>query len=109
MSSVRLGAICAGAEKKELEAFSGYAKQLGLAFQISDDLLDVIGNAEEMGKNIGQDEKLNKATYPLLYGVDKTKKILDSTVDKACAYLDCFRDKGWFLKKLARFVAERNN
>jgi len=109
LSSVRLGAICAGADEKELNALSEYAKQLGLAFQISDDLLDVIGDSEEMGKNVGQDEKLNKATYPSLYGIEETKKILSETLDNACASLGLFQEKGWFLKELARFVAERNN
>ena len=109
LASVRLGAICAGADEKEFSALSEYARQLGLAFQISDDLLDVIGNSDEMGKNVGQDEKLNKATYPSLYGIEKTKKILSETIDKACSSLTIFQQKAWFLKELACFVAERNN
>ena len=109
LSSVRLGAICAGADEKSLNSLSEYAKLLGLAFQISDDLLDVIGNSEAMGKTVGQDEKLNKATYPSLYGIEETKKILTRTIDQACASLDAFEEKACFLKDLARFVAERNN
>ncbi len=106
--STRLGAVCAGVGGVELEALSSYGESLGLAFQISDDLLDVLGNSENLGKQAGQDEKLNKLTYPSLYGVEGAKKILQETVDKAVSSLEIFDEKGWFLRDLAVFVAKRD-
>ena len=107
VASVRLGAICGNATPKELEMLTGYAKLLGLAFQIQDDILDVVGSKEQLGKNVGQDSKLNKATFPALYGLDESKKKLTAAVEEANGYLEYFGEKSWFLQDLTRYIADR--
>lgn len=106
--SVRLGAICAGAGEKDLDALTSYGESLGLAFQISDDLLDVLGDSANLGKQVGQDEKLNKLTYPSLYGIDGSKKRLKDTIDKAISSLEIFNEKACFLSDLAEYVGNRD-
>lgn len=83
--SVRVGAIVAGAEAEELQALTGYAERLGLAFQIQDDILDVVGDREKLGKPVGSDEEKNKSTYPSLLGLDASKERVRSLVEEAKA------------------------
>ncbi|MEW6536043.1 MAG: polyprenyl synthetase family protein [Candidatus Auribacterota bacterium] len=106
--SVESGAVCASADSTALSALTKYGEALGLAFQISDDILDVIGDAEKLGKNVGQDAKLNKATYPSLYGLEESKKKLHETVEQALISLQGFDKKSGFLCELARYVAYRD-
>ncbi len=109
VASVRLGAICAGVDESALSLLTQYAESIGLAFQISDDILDVTGSTEELGKQVGQDQKLHKATYPAIFGLDTSKEKLDSAIAEACSSLECFGDAGEFLKQLAQFVGYRKN
>jgi len=106
--SVESGAVCAGSSEADLVSLKRYGEALGLAFQISDDILDVVGDAEKLGKNVGQDAKLNKATYPSLYGLDESKKKLDETVELALASIEEYGPKSEFLAELARYVAYRD-
>ncbi|PTX53932.1 geranylgeranyl diphosphate synthase type II [Melghirimyces profundicolus] len=81
--SVRLGSLVSGASEDKLQALTGYAERLGLAFQIQDDVLDVVGDREKLGKPIGSDEQKEKSTYPALMGLEDSKKWVRKLVDEA--------------------------
>ena len=103
----KLGVAAAGGDPALLAAAEEYGYQLGLAFQIRDDMLDVIGNADEFGKPIGSDKEEGKVTYVDLFGIDGCgKKVLDCT-EAAKAAVAPF-DGGGFLRTLAASLAERN-
>jgi geranylgeranyl diphosphate synthase type II len=80
-----------------------------MAFQISDDLLDETGDAAKMGKNTGQDRKLKKATYPALFGLERSREMLASHIESALASLKPFGARARPLIELARFLADREN
>jgi len=69
-ASVRTGAIYAKAGEKRLKALTRYGERIGLAFQIADDILDIVGSREEIGKDVGSDQKKGKKTYPSFYGIE---------------------------------------
>ncbi|MBJ3773941.1 polyprenyl synthetase family protein, partial [Klebsiella pneumoniae] len=73
---VRAGAILAGAEERQLALLTRYANNIGLAFQIQDDILDVMGDEAKIGKPVGSDEKSSKSTYPSLIGMEESHAIL---------------------------------
>ena len=79
--SVRIGALLANAKSYDLEKLTNYAKKIGLAFQIKDDILSEEGNTEILGKPVGNDKKLNKCTYVSKYGLDKAKEILNRIIE----------------------------
>ena len=106
-ASVRIGAILGGADAKQLEALTVYAQQLGLAFQITDDILDVIGDAEKIGKPVGSDEKNQKATYPLLFGLEESKQMAKDAVDASIKALEPFGDNADMLRALALYLLSR--
>ncbi len=106
---VRLGALCAGADEKQIIALSEYAGALGLAFQITDDILDVTGDEKLFGKPVGSDIKSNKTTYVTLYGLEGAKKKAELLSESAIASLEIFLDEGDFLKKLAEMLLNRNS
>ncbi|MFS8513397.1 MAG: polyprenyl synthetase family protein, partial [Planifilum fulgidum] len=81
--SVRLGALISGSTKDQLELLTSFAGLLGLAFQIQDDILDVIGDQETIGKPVGSDQAKNKATYPSLIGLEQSRELLRRTVEEA--------------------------
>ena len=84
-----------------------FAENLGLAFQICDDILDVEGNAEEMGKNTGHDTASEKATYPALHGIDKSKEQLHKLTDAAIEALADYYDNAELFVKLAKDMMTR--
>lgn len=107
-SSGVLGGILSGASKKEIDAIDGFCKNLGIAFQIQDDLLDVLGNVEELGKPVGSDEDNEKTTYVTLFGVEKSRELVSVYTDKAKESLkDCFGEKAQNLLALADFLVGR--
>lgn len=99
--AVRAGAMIAGASEEQLQLLTEYAENLGLAFQISDDILDVTGDAEILGKNTGADERLGKLTYPSVYGLEVSQKKLEAATAAAVAAASRFGARGDFLAKLA--------
>jgi geranylgeranyl diphosphate synthase type II len=105
--SIRSGARVAGASEKELSALTSYGESIGLAFQIIDDLLDVIGNVEELGKTPGSDAARGKATFPALIGMEKTRSLAERTVDDAVKTLAVFGGEADPFRELARYVIER--
>ncbi|MFH1021187.1 MAG: farnesyl diphosphate synthase [Pseudomonadota bacterium] len=108
-ASVQAGAIFGKADEVQLAALSRYGAQIGLAFQIVDDLLDVEGTTADLGKTAGADAQRNKATYPAFFGVAKTKVMAKEAVDAAVTALEIFDAKAEPLRALARYIYERNN
>ena len=93
IASVRLGGMAAGATPEQLEALTAYGRDLGLAFQIIDDILDVTSSPEVLGKSIGKDAKVQKATYPALVGMEQARAEARELTAAARAALDVFSDK----------------
>lgn len=106
-AAARCGAIIAGAEGSELEAVTEYATNLGLLFQITDDLLDVTATAEDLGKTPGKDARSRKATYPALYGIEATHAQLDAVHRAACDALQNLSQPTQLLRWIADFIRER--
>ena len=107
IAAARCGAIIADASETELAAISEYAAQLGLLFQIADDLLDITATAETLGKTPGKDKRSKKATYPALYGVEATRKHLAHAHAEACAALDSIAYPTPLLRAIADFNLQR--
>jgi geranylgeranyl diphosphate synthase type II len=99
-----MGAIAGGATEEQFDAACQYAAGLGLAFQIRDDMLDVIGSADQLGKSIGTDQ--NKNTFVRLYGLEKCEKLVEKYTDYALAALDHYNDTD-FLRQLAQSLTAR--
>ena len=107
---IEIACIIANVEKDKKEVLEEYADLIGLAFQVKDDILDVEGTFEDLGKPVGSDVDLHKATYPSILGMEESKKILNNTVKKAKEIIkDKFGDeKGKILISLADFIKDRN-
>lgn len=104
-----LGALLGQASHDAMHAITGYSRDLGLAFQIADDLLDVTGNVEEMGKAVNKDANLGKATFVSLLGLERAKNQADLLADQAARYLDMFGARADNLRQIARYVVERRS
>lgn len=107
--SLRAGAILAGAGAEALEALTGYGRRIGLAFQISDDILNVEGTVETLGKGTGSDAARKKMTYPALYGLEASKEKARVLAGEAVRCLDCFGREAQPLRSLAGYIVERNH
>jgi farnesyl diphosphate synthase len=101
------GAILGKAAEPARHALRAYAHDLGLAFQIADDLLDVEGTAAEVGKKTGKDAAQGKATFVSLLGVDRAKSQAQMLAEQAARHLEMFDEKADYLRELARFVVNR--
>jgi geranylgeranyl diphosphate synthase type II len=108
-SSVRLGGILAGADRGTMSALTGYGENLGLAYQIVDDILDVMGDEEVLGKPVGSDEEKNKMTYPALYGVESSQEKAEELIEKALGHLAGFPEKAEPLREIARYIVRRSH
>ena len=108
-ASIISGAILAGATPNDLTHLKRFAKELGLMFQIKDDILDVEGDAETIGKPIGSDDGNNKSTYPNLLGLDGAKAKLNEHMDKAREYLANVEMDQQLLLAITNYVAERDH
>lgn len=104
---VRMGAILAGAQETDIENLTKYAENIGLAFQIKDDILSEEGNEKVLGKPVGNDKKRKKCTYVSMYGLDKSKEILNHITEEAIKYVSKY-DNSDFLEELAKYIATRN-
>lgn len=107
--SIRAGAILAGARDDQLEALTGYAENLGLAFQIRDDILDIEGDEKKIGKPVGSDRKNKKATYPALFGLEQSRVKARQAAERAIASLRPFGAEADFLRAVAYFAIERES
>jgi len=102
-----MGAICGGAMKKQLEQLCEYGLKIGLGFQIADDILDVSGSSEHIGKTAGKDAKAAKCTYPAVVGIEKARKLEKKLANEAVAILEPFGEKADTLRQLAMALLER--
>lgn len=108
-AAVRSGALCADAPEDGLGRITAYGEKVGLAFQIADDLLDITGSKEQLGKSAGKDDQQQKATYPAVHGVEESRRIASRLVQEACDLLEPYGSRAQRLREIARFLIERNN
>jgi geranylgeranyl diphosphate synthase type II len=106
-AAARCGAMIAAANDDELAAVTDYAINLGLQFQITDDLLDVTATAEDLGKTPGKDARSRKATYPALYGIEATRKTLAAVHRRTCDALERIETSTQLLRSIADFIRDR--
>jgi farnesyl diphosphate synthase len=106
--SCEAGAILGKASESAKKALQAYAHDLGLAFQIADDLLDVEGDEKTVGKKTGKDEEAGKATFVSLLGVDRARDQAEALVTQACEHLALFGEKADPLRSMAKFVIKRS-
>ncbi|NLZ93145.1 MAG: polyprenyl synthetase family protein [Firmicutes bacterium] len=104
---VRCGAIMGQATAEELNTLTSFAQKIGLAFQIVDDILDIVGKEEQLGKKTGSDITKQKMTYPALYGVQKAQIKADALLAEAFAAVEQFGDRAVKLKQLAHLLVKR--
>jgi farnesyl diphosphate synthase len=108
-SVVSASLLCDNVSDEQAAAIDAFGKTIGIAFQIKDDILDVEGETEIIGKQSGADQRLNKATYPGLVGVEKARQRCDELLARALEKLDDFGDDATSLRWLAQFIVERGN
>jgi len=108
-AAVRMGAIVSSATPAQLDDLSGYADDVGLAFQIADDVLNVTGTREELGKNPNTDVQRGKKTYPTFYGVEGARGLAEQCTKRAISRLERFDAKADPLRALAEYVTARRN
>ncbi len=108
-ASILAGAIGAGADQPQQEALTRYGEQVGLAFQIVDDLLNVTATTEQLGKAAGSDAGRGKATYPAFFGIDATREKARAAVEEAERALTLFDDKADPLRAIARYISTRSH
>ena len=108
-ASLVSGGLYAGAKQTEEAKLRAFGMGIGLAFQIVDDILDVTQTSEQLGKTAGKDTASEKATYPALFGIEKSQRKADELVNGAFSQLESFGERAETLKELARFLVERKS
>ncbi|QWV92274.1 polyprenyl synthetase family protein [Geomonas oryzisoli] len=108
-ASVRCGAILGGASEEQFKSLTRYADAIGLAFQIADDILDVEGTTEELGKDAGSDQARGKATYPALMGLEASKARAQELVQIALDALSSFDERAEPLRAIASYIVKRKS
>ena len=105
--SVRMGALLAKCTEEDIERLTSYAKKIGLAFQIKDDILSEEGDEKILGKPVGNDKKLNKCTYVSKYGLEGAKDKLNKLIEEAINDIKVYGEKAEFLMELAIYIKDR--
>ena len=108
-ASVTAGAILADGNEEEIKSINRYGQQIGLAFQITDDILNIEGNRDITGKGIGSDKVRGKITYPSVFGITESKRIQRELVVYAIEALNGFDKRAEPLRELARYIIERSS
>ena len=108
-ASVYAGAVIGGGTKMQIEKLKAYAGHIGLAFQVSDDILNIEGNPALMGKATGSDAERQKCTYPSLMGLEQSKELANQLINSALHALEIFDNRSDSLRAIARYIIERNN
>ncbi len=108
-AALKMGAILSDATPQQLEAVTTYGEKAGLAFQIVDDILDIEGNPEELGKNTARDLQKQKVTYPAMHGIDESKAMTQKLLDEAKISLRIFGDQAYYFYQLADFMRSRTH
>ena len=106
-AAVRCGCLCGECDERIHNATDLFAAKLGLAFQIKDDILDVEGDQEKLGKPVGSDEKSEKTTYVSLFGIERAKEYLKEVTNSAISSIDGFGEEADFLRQLALWLLQR--
>ena len=106
-ASLACGALLGGANQRQTELLNSYARKIGLAFQVADDILNVEGNPELMGKSTGTDSLREKSTYPSVLGIQASKEFAEKLMQEALQDLDSFDKKADPLRSIARYIIER--
>lgn len=107
-ASVMAGAMLCGADAVQQSALKAYGKSIGLAFQIADDILDLVGDQEKIGKPVGSDLKQDKATYPKLFGLDESRAMARTEMVNAIDSLSGLGESAEPLRAIARYIVERD-
>ena len=107
-AAVRCGALYAQAAEDDLARVSTYGEKVGLAFQIVDDLLDILGTPQELGKSVGKDGHQHKATFPALHGVEESRRIAARLAQEACEVLEPYGIRARTLQGIAQYLITRN-
>ncbi|MBE8970102.1 polyprenyl synthetase family protein [Nostocales cyanobacterium LEGE 12452] len=103
------GGLIANASPEDVQRLTRYAQNIGLAFQIIDDILDITSTQEQLGKTAGKDQKAQKVTYPSLWGLEESRSKAQELVKAACVELEPFGDRAKPLQAIAHFITSRNN
>lgn len=106
-AAAKLGAICADVPNSDVFRVCEFAKNIGIAFQIKDDILDVEGNEEELGKPIGSDADNEKSTFVTIYGTTKAKEMLEKYTHNAIDLISVYKERAEFLKDFSLYLLER--
>jgi len=108
-ASIRIGAIMAGCSPAALTALTEYGDKVGLAFQIADDILDIVGTKEEMGKTTGADDARGKNTYPSTFGLKESQKMAEKLVNDSLKAIQYLNKKAEPLAEIARYIIARRH
>jgi len=108
-AAVRCGVLYAQGGEEDLARLTTYGEKVGLAFQIVDDLLDVLGTQESLGKSVGKDDRQHKATYPAIHGIEASERMASQLVAEACEVLKPYGDRARILEGIARYLLVRQN
>jgi geranylgeranyl diphosphate synthase, type II len=108
-ASVRMGAIYAGADSRQLDAISRFGEHIGLAFQIVDDILDVEESSEALGKTAGKDAQQHKITFPAVYGLEQSHRMAERERECAHQAVAIFGERGQRLRELADLIVQRKS
>jgi len=104
-----IGGLIGNATEEQIAALSNFGYWFGLAFQITDDILDEIGDPEKLGKSVGKDKQQKKLTYPMVFGIERSQQMAREAVERAVEALSIFGEEADTLRALARFVLERQS
>ena len=105
--SVSSGAILGGGEEPRVKAITSYGQKIGLAFQIADDILDIEGDSQKLGKDVGGDARQRKITYPSAFGLRRAKEAQQEMVEQAIESLKPFDHRADPLRHIALYIVER--
>ena len=108
-ASVRMGAVYADADEEDFEALGNHGREIGFAFQIVDDILDVTQTSEALGKTAGKDADQQKATFPALYGLEASRRRAEEHFAEACRRLERFGDRARRLREIAERIVHRTS
>jgi geranylgeranyl diphosphate synthase, type II len=108
-AALTIGGRIAGADSAAIMSLEKYGKDVGLAFQITDDLLDIVGEQDKMGKGVRKDADHGKLTYPTLLGVSQSRELAGRLIEQACQSIERFGERSRRLEALAHFVLERDH
>ena len=106
-ATVKSAGFFASLDMNSSARLAGYGRNVGLVFQITDDILDIEATSSRLGKTAGKDQKMKKATFPAIHGVEKSRKIAHELTDEAIHRISFLKEKGERLREIARFVLKR--